>query len=140
DPAFDPSTNGARAMIVDATGGVVLDVTIPPGLYNIGNKVGWKVNGSASTYTYLNAGIAVPLPKGIKKFSLKRSTKITGLIKFSITGKNGSYDPGNLTSPNPPPHMPLVGTIILDVPNATTGLCGEAKFPSATAPIANCAV
>jgi len=28
-------------------------------------------------------------------------------------------------------NLPIVGTIVIDVPNATTGQCGEAKFPAA---------
>jgi len=37
DPALDPVSEGARAMIVDSTGTVVLDVTIPPGAYQTAN-------------------------------------------------------------------------------------------------------
>jgi hypothetical protein len=133
DPTLDPTTEGARAMIVDSTGTVVLDVTIPPGAYSTTNKAGWKVNGSATTFTYINSGTIIPLPQGIKKFGVKRSTKVTGLLKFSITGKNGSYpvNTGNL---------PLIGTVILDVPFATTGLCGESKFPGPPNPLSSCAV
>ena len=47
--------------------------------------------GSATSFTYINSGTIVPLPAGIKKFGLKRSTKTVGLLKFSVTGKNGSY-------------------------------------------------
>jgi hypothetical protein len=133
DPSLDPLTNGARAIIADSTGTAVLDVTLPGGAYNTANRVGWKVNGSATTFTYLNAGTVIPLPQGIKKFGLKRSTKTLGLIKFSITGKNGSY-PVNTAN------LPLVGTIILDVPFATTGLCGESLFPGTPNPLSSCAV
>jgi len=90
------------------------------------------VNGAATSFTYINAGTVIPLPQGIKKFGLKRSTKILGLIKFSITGKNGSYAVNTA-------NLPLVGTIILDVPYATTGLCGESLFPGTPNPLSSCA-
>jgi hypothetical protein len=135
DPVFDPSVNGARAIITDAAQATILDVTIPVGAYSATNKAGWKINGSHTSFTYLNAGTVIPFDQGIKKFGLKASTKVAGLIKFSITGKTGSYNPDNIAT-----HLPLVGTIILDVPNATTGLCGEVRFPSATMPLGACTV
>src|SRR5205085_7532012 len=52
DPTLDPVTNGARAIIADSTGTAVLDVTLPGGAYSTANRVGWKVNGSATTFTY----------------------------------------------------------------------------------------
>jgi hypothetical protein len=133
DPTLDPSTNGARAMIVDSTGTVVLDVTVPPGAYNVANKAGWKVNSAATSFTYINSGTIIPLPQGIKKFGMKRSTKVAGLLKFTITGKNGSY-------PVATTNLPLTGSIILDVPFATTGLCGESLFPGPPNPLGLCSV
>jgi hypothetical protein len=131
DPSLDPVAEGARALIVDSTGATVLDVTIPPGAYNIANKAGWKVNGSATSFTYINSGTIIPLPQGIKKFGLKRSTKVTGLIKFTVTGKNGSYAVNTA-------NLPLTGTVIVDVPFATTGLCGESLFPGPPNPLGAC--
>jgi len=40
-----------------------------------------------------------------------------------VKGKNGNYPVNGA-------NLPLVGTIVIDVPNATTGQCGEAKFPA----------
>jgi hypothetical protein len=133
DPTLDPTTEGARAIIVDSTGALVVDVTIPPGVYSTSNRAGWKVNGAATSFTYINAGTVIPLPQGIKKFGIKRSTKTVGLLKFSITGKNGSYAVNTA-------NLPLIGTVILDVPNATTGLCGESKFPGPPNPLGACAI
>src|SRR5262249_52518032 len=81
DPVLNPVANGARLLITDATNATVLDVTVPGSAYNVNTRAGWKVNGSATTFTYLNAGTVVPLLQGIKKFGLKRSTKITGQVK-----------------------------------------------------------
>jgi hypothetical protein len=133
DPTLDPASNGARAIITDSTGIVVTDVTIPAGAYNAANRAGWKVNGTGTAFTYVNSGLIIPLPQGIKKFGLKRSTKVAGLLKFSITGKNGSY--AVVTS-----NLPLIGTVIVDPPYATTGLCGESFWAAPQNPLGVCAV
>ena len=52
-----------------------------------------------------------------------------GKFKFGVKGKNGNY-PINTAN------LPIVGTLVIDVPNATTGQCGEARFPGPTPP--NC--
>jgi hypothetical protein len=131
DPVLDPTMEGARMIITDSTGAVVVDATIPAGAYNVNQKAGWKINGSATAFTYITSGTIVPLPQGIKKFGIKRSTKVTGLLKFSVTGKNGSYAVNTA-------NLPLTGTIILDVPFATTGLCGESEWPGPPNPLGVC--
>ena len=108
-------------------------MTILPGAYDPVNKVGWKANGSATAFTYVSGAKPVPQPLGIKKFGLKTTPKTPGLIKFTITGKNGAYVVNTA-------NLPLTGTVILDVPFATTGLCGEALFPGAGNPAGLCTV
>ena len=122
-PTIDPlNNNGVRVLIHDSAGGLVLDASVPPGAYSIANRVGWKVNGSGTAFTYKNAGIPVPLVQGIYKAQVKRSTKVVGLVKFTIAGKTGSY-------PVATANLPLVGTFVIDAPYATTNQCGEAVFP-----------
>ena len=70
-PTIDPVTNGVRFLVIDSTGAIPVDVTIPGGAYNAANKVGWKVNGSGTSWTYKNAGTVVPLVNGITKVQLK---------------------------------------------------------------------
>lgn len=53
-------------------------------------------------------------------------------MKFTVVGKNGSF-------PVLPGKLPLTGTLVLDAPVATTGQCGEAKFPGPSSPAASCA-
>jgi hypothetical protein len=55
-PTVDPISNGMRFLVQDSTGATPVDVTIPGGAYNGTNKVGWKVNGSGTSWTYKNAG------------------------------------------------------------------------------------
>jgi hypothetical protein len=121
-PFIDPSLNGVRVLLHDSLGTLVLDVTIPPGAYDPVNRVGWRVNGSGTAFTYKNIGIPVPLIQGVYKAQVKKSTKVVGQIKFSIAGKSGSYP---LIGAN----MPLTGTFVIDAPYATTNQCGEAIFP-----------
>jgi hypothetical protein len=92
------------------------------------------------SFTYVNAGTVVALPKGIKKFGLKVGTKVAGQIKFTITGKRGSYDRQPPDPDHIANHLPLTGTVILDIPNATTGLCGEAVFRGTHNPLGTCGV
>ena len=122
-PTIDPVTNGMRFLIVDSTGAIPVDITIPGGAYNTSNKVGWKVNGSGTSWSYKNSGNPTPLINGIQKMQLKKLSSPVGKFKFGVKGKNGTY-------PIDGTHLPVVGTIVIDVPNATTGQCGEAKFPA----------
>ncbi len=123
-PTINPLANGARFLIIDDTGAIPVDVTIPGGAYNSVTKVGWKVNGSNTSFTYKNAGTSVPLINGINKVQVKTYPSTPGKVKTQVKGKNGTYaiNPANL---------PLVGTIVIDVPFASTGQCGEAMFPLA---------
>ncbi len=123
-PTVDPITNGARFIVVDSTGAFPVDVTIPGGAYNTANKVGWKANGSGTSFTYKNAGTVVPLINGINKVQIKAIPSTPGKFKTSVKGKNGTYP---VNSAN----LPLVGTIVIDPPFASTGQCGEAQFPAA---------
>jgi hypothetical protein len=121
-PFIDPrNNNGVRVLIHDSTGVQVLDALIPPGAYNVGNRAGWIVNGSATTFTYKNAGAPVPLVQGVYKAQVKKSTKTPGLVKFAVAGKTGSY-------PVVPANLPLIGTFVIDAPYATTNQCGDALF------------
>jgi hypothetical protein len=121
-PAIDPLTNGIRVILADASGALVVDATLPGGLYDPFTRAGWKVNGTNTTYTYRNAGVVAPLVQGISKVVVKKSTRTPGAVQFSVTGKDGSY--GFV-----PAELPLVGTLVLDPPYAATNQCGEALFP-----------
>jgi hypothetical protein len=85
--------------------------------YNITSKVGWKVNGSGTSWSYKNAGNPVPLVNGIQKMQLKKLSSPPGKFKFGVKGKNGN-------SPVNGANLPIVGTIVIDVPNATMGPAG----------------
>jgi hypothetical protein len=123
-PPINPLANGIRVLIVDTSGATPLDVTVPGGAYLAANLAGWVVNGSGTAWTYKNKGTIVPLINGIQKVQLKQLTSPAGTVKFTVKGKNGNY-PVNTAN------LPLTGTLVIDVPFATTGQCGEAQFTAA---------
>jgi hypothetical protein len=121
-PAIDPLDNGIRFLITDATGSVPVDVTIPGGAYDPGIKAGWKLNGSATAWTYRNVGPTASQVDGIQKFQLLKLPFPPGKYKFQLKGKNGTF-------PVDTANLPLIGTLVLNPPFAAAGQCGEALFP-----------
>ncbi len=120
-PTIDPVMNGMRIIISDSAGNQPVDITIPGGAYNTGTKAGWKVNGSNTVWLYKNPGTVIPLVNGITKMQLKKQSSPAGTYKFTVKGKNGNY-------PVNPVNVPLIGALMIDVPFAMTGQCGEATF------------
>jgi hypothetical protein len=121
-PTIDPVVNGARFLVTDGTGAIPIDITIPGGGYDPVAREGWKVNGAGTSWTYQNSGMVVPSYNGITKIQIKAVPSTPGKFKVGVKGRNGTY-PVNAAN------LPLMGTIIVDVPYATTGQCGEARFP-----------
>ncbi|MEW6271651.1 MAG: fibronectin type III domain-containing protein [Thermodesulfobacteriota bacterium] len=120
-PAIDPASDGFRLILTGLLDAPVLDVTVPGGIYDPLTRAGWTVNSRATTYTYRNAGIAVPLVGGINRVTLKKSPRTPGLVTFSISAKNGSYPVGASS-------LPLFATLVLDPPFAAGNQCGEVDF------------
>ena len=54
---------------------------------------------------------------------MKAITSTPGKFKIGVKGKNGNY-------PVNPPNLPVMATIVIDVPFASGGQCGEATFPA----------
>jgi hypothetical protein len=119
DPAFDPVADGVRFLLSDALGNTIIDARLPGGQYDSGQRAGWK--GSGSGWNYANGGQILPLIQGITKLSIKGRASHPGMFQIAVVGKNGSYGvaPGGL---------PVLATIVLDPPLATTGQCLEASF------------
>jgi hypothetical protein len=89
-PTIDPLTNGVRFLIVDSTGAIPVDITVPGGAYNVTNKAGWKVNGSGTSWTYKNSGTVVPLVNGIQKVQVKGIPSTPGKYKIGVKGRTGT--------------------------------------------------
>ena len=123
-PTVRCDLNGVRMIVQKQDGSTIIDTTLPPGAYNTTAKVGWKVNGTTTKFTYKNSGINPnPLIDGINKTSIGLSTKTPGLVKWGVSGKLGSYGPIVQAD------LPLKATLILDVPpHEATSQCGETNF------------
>ena len=117
-PTVDPVTNGLRVLVSDSLGNTPIDVTIPGGAYNPATKIGWKVNGSGTAWKYKNSTSPV---NGLYKAQLKAYSSTPGKYKFAVKGKNGNYAVNTA-------NLPLKGTLVIDVPYAETGQCGETAF------------
>jgi hypothetical protein len=58
----------------------------------------------------------------LRDVTLRRKPSAPGTIHFIVSGKGANLAP--------PDGTPVVATLILDAPFATTGQCGEADFGS----------
>jgi hypothetical protein len=120
-PALDPLATGARLLVTGALDGtLVVDATIPAGAYDVGTRTGWKVNGSATSWTYKNPGTH---PEGITVVGVRTAASTPGLVKVKGKGKSGTY-------PVTPANLPLRTTVVLDPPASASGLCVEALWPA----------
>ncbi len=124
-PTIAPHVNGVRLLLQTDDGVIILDTTLPGGAYSTATRAGWKTNGTGTKFLYKNAGKVVPLIDGIAKVSLGLSPKTPGLLKFGVSGKNGTFGP--VVSGD----LPVQATLVIDVPTAETGQCGETDFTPA---------
>jgi hypothetical protein len=126
DPGLDPSATGMRVDISSQSGSVV-DVQLPPGAFDSLLGAGWKVNRSGTKWTYLDK---TPAPAaGITKVMVRdQRAQVPGLVKFSVTGKGGSYAVASAD-------LPLDAQVILNQTAGTTTQCGAATFPG---PVRKC--
>jgi cysteine-rich repeat protein len=128
DPPLDPLANGVRLLIEDATGAPVLDATVAGGAYDSVTREGWKVNGSATAWTYKSPGTQ---PQGITVVGVKTSSNSPGLVKLKAKGKDGSYAVA-------PANLPVRVTVVLDPPTAATGECVEATWTAPPPVVPSC--
>ncbi len=108
-PTIDPATNGIRVLVLDLQGALLLDVTIP-GVTN------WRT--TTSRWTYADKSGA----PGITRVSVRHAAATPATLKFTVKGKG-------LSLTVPPAGLPLNATVVVDVPLATGGQCGDAHFP-----------
>jgi hypothetical protein len=113
NPPLNPVSKGVRILLADASDNILLDATVPGGAYDPVTGTGWST--SASSWRYRSrTGV-----QGIVKVLLKPNA--SGLFKFIVGGKNGSYGvPANA--------LPLHATLVIDSPTAMTGQCGEVHY------------
>jgi DNA-binding beta-propeller fold protein YncE len=120
-PPITPVLSGVRVLVEDS-GGVRIDATVPGGAYDSDLRSGWKVRESEDGYiaTYSNTGRVVPLPGGIKRVKLVVD-HVAGIENFKVVMKE-------VDLPLVPGDDPLHVTLVLDPPLAMDGHCGELLF------------
>ena len=121
-PTINPATTGVRLLMADQ-GGVVVDVTLPGGVYGDPPGFGWKTNSSGTTWKWVDSTSAPA--SGVSSLSVRDlSSSIPGRVKFRLRGRDGSF-PVHLAQ------LPLSATLYLDA--AATGTpCALATFPGPT--------
>lgn len=108
-------------MVVDSAGNTIVDATIPPGLYNPVQKVGWSQNATGTAFKYKNKGTPVPLVGGIYKIVIKHIASTPGRVKFVVAGKTGNYSVNQA-------NLPVHATIVIEGALGTNGECSDALF------------
>jgi len=114
-PPLRPHENGVRFLLANGLGASLLDVTIPPGLKDA-SGMGWVARPTAWSWRS-PTGI-----DGVRIVKVKILRNAPGQIAFKVVAKNASL-------PVTGTDLPLAATIVLDPPQATTGRCGDARFP-----------
>jgi hypothetical protein len=115
-PAIDPVTTGLRVRLTGGSGGVV-EAMVPGGAYDRTTRIGWTQNAAGTQWKYKNTTCPVA---GIVAAKVK-VVPATGLVRFSVSGRGGSYAvaPGDL---------PLQANLLLD----PAGECGAATLAGCT--------
>lgn len=117
--ALDPQTDGARVMVVTATGVPRIDVTLPGGVYAGNGTRGWTLNGPGTKWTFQDKTGAPG--NGIVKVVIQdRSARAPRQVKLLVKGKNGAY-------PVVSGDEPVTAIVVLGG-QAAAGECGETAF------------
>jgi hypothetical protein len=114
-PPLHPETDGVRVVLTDGLGTTLIDATIPPGLRDA-TGTGWVARPTSWSWQSLT-GV-----QGVRLVKFKLSASGAGHLAFKILAKNA-------TLPITAGDLPLTATLVLDPPQATTGRCGDARFP-----------
>jgi hypothetical protein len=117
-PSLDPVSKGMSLLIADATGAVVVNRTLPPGLYDGVTRRGWRVSGGGLVFRYLdkaNGG-------DVTRVDLKPRGPVPGSFSVAVSGSAGRFAVA-------PGTEPVRALLVLDPPSATTGQCAELAFP-----------
>jgi hypothetical protein len=125
-PPLHPDVDGVRFLLTDALGGTLTDVTVPPGPKDA-SGTGWVAHPTAWTWKS-TTGL-----DGIRLVKVKILGSGPGQIGFKVVAKNANLP---LTGAD----LPLTATLVLDPPQATTGRCGDARFPGPAGVAPACAI
>jgi hypothetical protein len=124
-PPLRPHEDGLRFVLATALGDTLLDVSVPPGLKDA-SGTGWTPHPTSWTWQ------SVTGLQGVRVVKVKISGSGPGYIAFKVVAKNASL-------PVTGGDLPLTATIVFDPPQATSGRCGDARFPGPP-PVPACAI
>jgi hypothetical protein len=113
DPPLDPLHNGVRIVVDDASLAVAVDETLPGAAYDAATRQGWTVSASGWRWRSRTGPIT--------KVGIKTSSKVPGGLRFSVKGRNGTWDGMDAVTP-------LRATLVLDPPDAPGGQCATTAF------------
>ena len=116
-PALNPAKTGLLIQLIDGLGNATIDVTLPAVAFDSATRIGWRHRG---TNAWQFKGGAKNPPGGIQRVILKSDPHEAGVVRFSITGRNGTH---------PPPAAALV-TLSLGFagPLAPAGQCPQIRY------------
>jgi hypothetical protein len=114
-PPLRPHEDGVRFVLTTTLGATLLDVTVPPGLKDA-SGTGWVAHPTSWTWKS-TTGL-----DGVRIVKVKILGSGPGQIGFKVVAKNASLPVGGAD-------LPLTATLVLDPPQATTGRCGDTRFP-----------
>jgi Spherulation-specific family 4 len=121
-PAIAPPTTGVRLVLADQAG-VVVDVTLPAGVYLDPPGYGWKTNGSGTTWKWVDS-TSEPAT-GVGALTIRDLSGSTpGRIKFRLRGRDAAF-------PVRTNQLPLTALLYFD-PAVTGTPCALASFPGPT--------
>ena len=117
--SINPQTQGFRLLVRDADAEVLVDLEIPPGLYDPVTRSGWIPTAGGKKFQYrTNTPLGGLVPKVILKWNPRKPGEVTAIV----TGKSGVFA-------QPGVKLPLAATVWLDPTDPSTGLCAVAEFP-----------
>ena len=122
EPTLDLAGTGARVLLTSVTGETLVDAILPGGAYDPAVGAGWTVNAAGTRIQYRNAGRAVPLVAGIRRFAMRSSPSAPGRVKFAVSGARGTYPIGAAD-------LPVEAQLVLEGAIGRTNRCGVSRFP-----------
>lgn len=123
---LDPSLTGARVLLLNANGGVEVDVHLPPGVYAGRGTRGWATNLARNRWTYTDKtsdGLLATTYAGIHQLRLvDRSRRTPREVQVKAIGRFGTY-------PVLMADSPVRAVVVFGGQSASiAGWCGESNF------------
>lgn len=113
-----PQDRGFRLLVEDANGSQLIDLEIPPGVYDSTDRQGWISKGDGKKHLFMSK---TPVAGLISKVVLKRNPKANNLVTVIVSAKGGAFAAAPAT-------LPLKATVSLDPTDPAGPLCATAEF------------